>query len=64
MWTDKNKHNEAGFGPHLKKTINQSSLTMGKYHCTADLPFDWFGFVKTSKTVAQYFKQFVILERL
>ena len=23
----------------------------GKYHCTADLQFDWFVFDKTSKTV-------------
>ena len=21
----------------------------GKYHCTADLLFDWFGFIQTSK---------------
>ena len=23
----------------------------GKYHCTTDLLFDWFGFYKTTKTV-------------
>ena len=24
---------------------------MGKFHCTADLIFDWFGFSQTSKSV-------------
>ena len=32
---------------------------MGKYHCTADILFDWFGFDQTSKYVANttYAKQ-------
>ena len=40
----------AGFG----QTIGQRTLTIGvgKYHCTADLLFDRFGFDQTSKAYA------------
>ena len=32
---------------------NQRMLTIGgKYHCMADLLFDWFGLEQTSKTVS------------
>ena len=30
---------------------NTHLLREGKYHCTADLIFDWFGFGRTSKSV-------------
>ena len=29
----------------------------GKYHCAADLQFDWFGFDQTSKTVLIHYMQ-------
>ena len=31
--------------------VNTHLLCKGKYHCTADLLFDWFGFLQTSKCV-------------
>ena len=30
----------------------ENTHNWGKYHCVADLLFDWFGFDQTSKTVA------------
>ena len=43
--------------PPLLKTENTHKR--GKYHCTTDLLFDWFGFNQTSTTVANstYAKQ-------
>ena len=32
-------------------TDNTHLHRKGKYHCMADLPFDWFGFGQTSKSV-------------
>ena len=37
-----------------RRSSNQRTLAIGgKYHCMADLLFDWFGFDKTSKTFVQ-----------
>ena len=30
---------------------NTHLLCKGKFHCTADLLFEWFGFARTSKSV-------------
>ena len=40
--------------PHFKHwplLVPENTHKRGKYHCTADLLFDWFGFNQTSKTV-------------
>ena len=33
---------------------NSNLLCKGKYHCTADLLLDWFGFEQTSKSVDSF----------
>ena len=35
----------------LEVTVPENTDHKGKYHCTADLLFDWFGFDHASKTV-------------
>ena len=40
---------QAGFSAEDKNTFWKFNQR-GKYHCAADLMFDWFGFDQTSKT--------------
>ena len=41
-----------GYQKHIKDwPENTHLLRKGKYHCTADLLLDWFGFGQTSKSV-------------
>ena len=43
--------NDEGPARHLGKVETENTHhTRRKYHCTADLLFDWFGFDTTSKT--------------
>ena len=46
------KFSEGGFSRFLLESEKSHLLFKGKYHCTNDLPFDWFGFDQTCKSLS------------